>query len=580
MPKLPETPLLPILPVLLCLLLTLTGLFGCQGDDPAAVAPGVPGPQDGDAHVYGSCEPNTAPFPVRPAPSEPATLPFLKVRGMQILDEDDRPVALRGTNFGSWLMMENWIAGIGRETVDDFLVRFNARAAELGLETILREAQLQLPSIVHYLVRDIPVWTQYKAWIAYVEEHAGTPEERENARELAVWFDGQPWIFEERTLWLYFIRRFGWAGMERLRTAFQENFITELDVERAAQIGFNLIRVPVWYEALETDYAGEANRFKPEGWARLDRVVNWARRHGVYVMIDLHGAPGGQSGYWHMGLPDGGDLWDRPECIAKTARLWAAVADYFKDEPHVAVLDLLNEPNTVPSQEKYIEVFDAIYREIRRYDDRHIIGLSDGFAPAERVAAPQDMGWEEDCCILQGHYYPGYAFVPTRSAEEYRDSIEADLLNYSRRFGVGERFRMPLFAGEFNAAVGGEGEAWTAEGMRLALEMFNRRGIHGAPWTWKYYRPGSAWGAYHPTEPLHPEIPCTDSPIYPAIIGPTAIIGQDDCYQIDVTAGFEEILRDLERLNSRQYSPGYPAYLEALRDGAMGAFSPVPDLTP
>jgi len=24
----------------------------------------------------------------------------------------------------------------------------------------------------------------------------------------------------------------------------------------------------------------------------LNRLVNWARKHGVYVMIDLHGTPG------------------------------------------------------------------------------------------------------------------------------------------------------------------------------------------------------------------------------------------------------------------------------------------------
>jgi len=561
--------------LLLAFPLLAAGPWGCGDAGQTAPLP-PPGPEV--SHVYGSCEPNDAPFPVRPPPEHPATLPFLKVRGMQVLDENDSPVSLRGTNFGSWLMMENWIAGIGRETVDDFLVRFNARAGELGIAELVREAQLQLPSIVHYLVRDVPIWSLYMSWIAYAREHARTPEERGGVEALAGWFEREPWIFEERNLWLYFVRRFGWSGMEALRGAFQENFITELDVERVAEIGFNLIRVPVWYEALETDFANEPNRFKPEGWDRLDRVVNWARKHGVYVMIDLHGAPGGQSGYWHMGLPEGGDLWDRPACIARTARLWGAIASYFKDEPHVAVLDLLNEPNTVPSKAKYVEVYDAIYREIRRHDPRHIIGLSDGFAPPTRVAAPAEMGWEEDCCILQGHFYPGYSFVRTRSAEEYMRSIERAVLSYAEGFDVGGRFRMPLFAGEFNAAVGGEGEPWAAEGMRLALQMLNRRGVHWAPWTWKYYRPGSTWGAYHPAEPLHPELPCTDAPVFPAIIGPTAIIGQDDCYQIDVTAGFQEIRGDLERLNSRYYTPGCPGYREGLREAATAPFSPWPDL--
>jgi len=139
---------------------------------------------------------------------------------------------------------------------------------------------------------------------------------------------------------------------------------------------------------------------------------------------------------------------------------------------------------------------------------------------------------------------------------------------------------MPLFAGEFNAAVGGEGRPWASEGMNLTLDMMNRRGIHWAPWQWKYYRPGSTWGIYHPAAPLHTEIECTDEPIYPAIIGPTAIIGQDDCYQIDVTADYEEILKDFRKLHSENYAPSLPVYYEGSRDNATAAFAPTPDFLP
>ena len=148
--------------------------------------------------------------------------------------------------------------------------------------------------------------------------------------------------------------------------------------------------------------------------------------------------------------------------------------------------------------------------------------------------------------------------MPTSSAQDYLRSIEQDVLGYAWRFQLVQRFKMPLFAGEFSAAVGGEGQSWASEGMNLVLDMMNRRGIHWAPWQWKYYRPGSTWGVFHPSAPLHPEIACTDSPIYPAIIGPTAIIGQDDCYQVDVTASYEEILGDFAKLNSSNYDVVLP----------------------
>ena len=338
----------------------------------------------------GFCEPNDQEFPVRPALTESATLPFLHVEGLDIVNENSEPVALRGVNFGSWLMMGAWIAGIGVMDEGELLAALDAKAEELGLSDLLADAKNS--NLLEWVLEKRSHYPLVQEWRAYCLANAGN--EQAAVEALWDWFAKQPWVFEEESLWLWLQGRFGYAAAEELRLTFQQNYITELDVERVAALGLNLIRVPVWFGSLETDFE-EGNHYREEGWLMLHELGVWARRHGVYLMIDLHGTPGGQSTSWHQGLADGGHLWGNPECIAKTVRLWQALATYFAGDSHVAVYDLMNEPMSFPDADSYREVHDAIYQAIRPIDPDHIVMIEDGNRPASQHVPPAAHGWHK-----------------------------------------------------------------------------------------------------------------------------------------------------------------------------------------
>ena len=38
---------------------------------------------------------------------------------------------------------------------------------------------------------------------------------------------------------------------------------------------------------------------KKEGFKHLDRVIDLCAKHGIYTILDLHTAPGGQNPDWH-----------------------------------------------------------------------------------------------------------------------------------------------------------------------------------------------------------------------------------------------------------------------------------------
>jgi hypothetical protein len=483
---------------------------------------------------WGVCEPASAPFPVRPTPAGAPTLPRLRVSGTQVVDASGAPVALRGVNFGSWLLIESWISGVGVMSEGALLDALQARADAAGIGPLLTEAREE--NGLAWLVEQRSHLPLVREWFAFMRDRA-TAAEAPAVEALAAWFDGEPWIFEEQSLWGWLERRFGAATAESLRDTYQDHYITELDVERVAAMGLNLIRVPIWFDQLESDRVGDV-RFRPDGFERLDRLAGWARKHGVYLMLDLHGAPGGQSPYWHQGLSDGGALWTEPACLARTERLWEALASYFAGDPHIAILDLLNEPRA-PNAAEYARVHGALYDAARRGDPDAIVMIEDGYLPKSWVPPPSALGM--DNAMLSIHLYP-----TSPSADAYVSAVQAELDDAVDWFTAAA---VPVYLGEFNPADDALGARWPPEALDRTLALLNSRGIHWGIWTWKYHDADPLWGVYHP---------------------PAARAG----HRIDVRDATAEAIRaDFEALHSADWVTN-PAWQAALTTRAADPVTP------
>jgi aryl-phospho-beta-D-glucosidase BglC (GH1 family) len=432
------------------------------------------------------CDANLGTPPPRTPPTEPVTLPWLRVSGRDLVDEEGTPVSLRGVNLGSWLQTESWMLGLGYGYDDDFLTAMEARAEADGLGDLLASAQRT--NALELATESEPRWVLVQGWRAPMWRRA-EPARRPAVEAYWRWFDESPWLYEEENLWAYFTRRFGAAAADELRTMLQDRWISEVDLERIAALGLGVVRAPFWYRQLEEELPDGTVRYREDGWRRLDTLIEWARRHHLYVILDLHGAPGGQSVYDHQGLANGGDLWARPECVERTASLWRAVAQRYVDEPHVAAYDLLNEPQS-PDVDAWSRVHDAIYRAVREVDTRHVVMAEDGYRGRNGVRSPAELGW--DNAMFSVHAYPSWT-----TPEEYADEIDQTLVRWGE---VWDRFECPLYFGELNASAGGSTDPHVqAAAMDAALARIGQRGVHWTPWSWKFHD-RSTWGAYHPPE--------------------------------------------------------------------------------
>jgi endoglucanase len=85
----------------------------------------------------------------------------------------------------------------------------------------------------------------------------------------------------------------------RFWTEFRDVYIAEDDIRFIKAAGFNTVRVPLHWRLFVEPGDDGARPVRRAGLALLDRLVQWCRESGLRVIIDLHAAPGGQTGVNH-----------------------------------------------------------------------------------------------------------------------------------------------------------------------------------------------------------------------------------------------------------------------------------------
>ncbi|AFH50296.1 Endoglucanase [Ignavibacterium album JCM 16511] len=159
---------------------------------------------------------------------------------------------------------------------------------------------------------------------------------------------------------------------------FRKNYVTREDIHLIKSLGFNSVRIPFNYSLFITDYP--YYELKGVGYELLDSVIYWCKQENLYVILDMHCAPAGQTGDNiddSFGYPF---LFDSPLAQEHTTQIWKRLAEIYKDEEIVIGYDLLNEPIAhyfdVDRLKPLLEpLYKKITTAIRKVDSNHIIFL-------------------------------------------------------------------------------------------------------------------------------------------------------------------------------------------------------------
>lgn len=164
---------------------------------------------------------------------------------------------------------------------------------------------------------------------------------------------------------------------------FKNNYITRADIDFIAKTGANTIRLPFHYKLFtDEDYMGNTSPLTTgEGFARIDSVVSWCKANDLYLILDMHDAPGGQTGDNiddSYGYPW---LFQNEDAQQQYCAIWRKIADYYKNETTVLGYELINEPlpHYLENKDELNLLVEPLYKRvtsvIREVDANHVILL-------------------------------------------------------------------------------------------------------------------------------------------------------------------------------------------------------------
>jgi endoglucanase len=250
------------------------------------------------------------------------------------------------------------------------------------------------------------------------------------------------------------------------------NHTRKIDIDSMAAWGFNSIRLPMHYALytlpVDQEPVAGQNTWIEKGFALTDSLLKWCKANHMYLILDLHAAPGGQGNDLAISDRDASkpSLWESPANQQKTIALWKKLAQRYANEPYIGGYDIINEPNwgfedakdtkgTAETKNAPLrQLMVNITKAIREVDKNHIVIIEgNGFGNNYRGIFPL---WDNNM-VLSFHKYGNFNNL---------GSIQS-FLNMSKENNV------PLWLGE----SGENSNTWFTEAIKLVES-------HNIGWSW------------------------------------------------------------------------------------------------
>jgi len=280
---------------------------------------------------------------------------------------------------------------------------------------------------------------------------------------LGIYKEGQQYRIRERIDSLI-----GPAKTQEFYDAWLANHTTKADIDSMKVWGFNSIRLPMHYNLytlpIEKETVKGKNTWLEKGFAMTDSLVSWCKENGMYLILDLHAAPGGQGNDLNISdrdpkLPS---LWDSPDNQQKTIALWKKIAEHYANETTIIAYDIINEPNwgfqdavndknglKEQKNEPLKKLLKDITRAIREVDKRHLIIIEGNGWGNNYNGILEDGLWDDNMALSFHKYWNFNDAASIKSMLDMRD-----------------KYNVPVWLGE----TGENSNVWFTEAIKLLEE--------------------------------------------------------------------------------------------------------------
>jgi glucan 1,3-beta-glucosidase len=187
-------------------------------------------------------------------------------------------------------------------------------------------------------------------------------------------------VVDEYTL----TKKLGPGPAKALLEAHYATFVTEQTFIDIVDAGMDHVRIPFSYWAVTT-YDGDPYVAKTS-WRYLLRGIEWCRKHGLRVNLDLHAVPGSQNGWNHSGRLGTVGWLNGPDGALNAKRsldLHSQLSIFFAQDRYknvVTIYGLINEPKmmALPTQ-AVLDWNKQAIEIVRKNGIKQYLTFGDGF---------------------------------------------------------------------------------------------------------------------------------------------------------------------------------------------------------
>ncbi|MDB5200459.1 MAG: glycosyl hydrolase family 5 [Chitinophagaceae bacterium] len=270
-------------------------------------------------------------------------------------------------------------------------------------------------------------------------------------------------------------------GEEKTNTfynAWLSNHTRKADIDSLAAWGFNSIRLPMHYNLFtlptEQEPVPGKDTWLSKGFQLTDSLLSWCKANKIYLILDLHAAPGGQGNDIAISDRDTSkpSLWQSELNKQKTITLWKKLAERYANEEWIGGYDLINETNwgfqnaadkngcgeteNAPLKKLLTNISEAI----RQVDKKHIIFIeANCWANNYNGIFPL---WDNNMVVSFHKYWNNN---DQQSIQKFLD--------------IRDKYNVPVWCGE----SGENSNVWFTD----AIELFEKNKIGWAWWPLKKF---------------------------------------------------------------------------------------------
>lgn len=282
----------------------------------------------------------------------------------------------------------------------------------------------------------------------------------------------------------------------------------------------NHIRLPVGYFTLgpgfcaNTAFAMQPAQVYINAWSAVKSLVSRCFAHGIGVLIDLHGVPGGANSETHSGTSSGdAALWHNPFNLELATKCLMFIAEEIIRDPQLAGvvgIQLCNEAIIDPPD--MYEWYNHVIQRISALDASLPLYISDGWdlGRAVRFTRAYNTVTNPPHCpvIVDSHKYYVFSEEDTsRAPHEIIAKVKSELHELDSSL-VGDVFThqaaVAVYIGEYSLALAPQTWAKAPAEQKHELmrqfgneqsKMWQEKGCGSAFWTFKMdWMPGWEWG--------------------------------------------------------------------------------------